>query len=193
VTPKGRLPQAVSTEEWMGGLVAIGVALTLISLLVGPYARLDDPFVAVSVFWAAINLGRLLALLAVFWSTPPKPADPVITVPCGEADGFVLLTGKATQSLAGWRLSEDRLHPPSPQEVPHGRLARRVADGRPSVLATVLADGRLQFGNALARGRLLSMLVAARVDAQLPYRPARAVGRLTRRMFGLNDFAKETG
>jgi cellulose synthase (UDP-forming) len=192
VTPKGRAPRALSTEHWMGGFVAIGVVLTLASLLVGPYTRLTDPFVAVSVFWAAVNLGRLLAVLAVFWSRPPEPADPVIRVRCAESDGFVLMTGRETLPLEGWQLAEDRLHPPSEQPVPHGRLARRSAGGRPSVLATVLRDGRLQFGSAQARGRLLSMLVAQRVDTQLPYRPARAVGRLTARMFGLNNLAKET-
>lgn len=192
VTPKGRKGKSVGSEEWMGAVVAAGIVFTLLALIMGPYGRWDDPYVSVSIFWAALNLVRLLGVFAVLWNSVPQAGDPSIEVRLRPADGFVLLEGKAARPLANWTLGETRLRAPAPQPIPVGHLARLGPNGRPSVLATVLPDGRLRYANTGARARLLSMLVALRVDAETPYRPAGAIRRAAARMFGFQTLARQT-
>jgi len=47
----------------------------------------------------------------------------------------------------------------------------------------------LQFAHAGGRGHFISTLVAVRIDADMPYQPARAMWRVTGRMLGLNAFS----
>jgi len=188
VTPKGRGNKGAS-DRWMSVVIAAAVLFTLSALISGPYGRWDDPYVSVSMFWAALNLLRLLAVLTVLWSSATMATEPRIEVKPRESDGFALLGSRGTRSIAGWRLSEDALHPPSPFPSPAGTLVRMGADRRRSVIAEVLPDGRLQFPNNGARAHLLSTLVALRVDTDTPYRPAAAMRRVAVRMFGLGLFS----
>lgn len=186
VTPKGRKAGSAPSEDLMGVAVAASVIFTLIALLVGPFGRWDDPYVSVSMFWAALNLLRLLGVLAVLWSSPPPAADPKIEVRCRASDGFVLLSEAGAQPLDGWSISEDQVRAPSgePRVAGGVRLGRRAAHGRITVLAKVRSGGYLEFMNTGARGSLLSMLAAIRADEETPYRPAGAVTKVAARMFG---------
>ena len=189
VTPKGRKDTA-SPERWMGVVVAIGIGFTLAALITGPYGRFDDPYVSVSMFWAALNLIRLLAVLAVLWNNTPEGTDPRVKIYLRESDGFALQEGGSLRSIAGWDLSEHRLHLPGSTRLGANSVLVRVeANGRRRVLANVAPDGMLQFSNAGARGHFISTLVALRIDADMPYRPARAMWRVTGRMLGLNAFS----
>jgi cellulose synthase (UDP-forming) len=196
VTPKGRSAgSAAASEDWMGVAVAAGVIFTLIALIVGPFGRWDDPYVSVSMLWAALNLMRLLAILAVLWGQTSEVGDAKIEVRCGETDGFLLLSeARSARSLAGWWISEDRLRPPPgahpASESAASRLARRSPDGRTAILAQVQAGGLLHFVNEGARASLLSMLVALHVDKETPYQPAKAARRVAAQMFG---FARSVG
>jgi hypothetical protein len=155
-------------------------------LIVGPYGRWDDPYILVSMFWSAIGLTRLLAMLAVVWRGESPQGDPKIEVRCTAQHGLVLVSGAQEFPLDGWWLGEDRLRPASPdEEVPAGRLMRQRVGGDVALPAKVCAGGALEFVNPGARGAFLSMLVAMRLDERTPYRPASAIARVTARMFGL--------
>jgi hypothetical protein len=125
----------------------------------------------------------------VLWSSATMVTEPRVEIRPRESDGFALLGSRGTRSIAGWRLSEDALYPPSPFPAPTGTLVRIGSDGRRSVLAEVLPDGKLQFPNNGARAHLLSTLVALRVDTDTPYRPAAAMRHVALRMFGLGLFS----
>ncbi len=193
VTPKGR-GNKKSTERWMGVVVGAAAIFTLAALISGPYGRWDDPYVSVSMFWAALNLLRLLAVLAVLWSsaTHAMETDPRLEVRLRESDGFALLNNRGARSVAGWKLREDALLPTSAFPAPTGVLVRTGADGRRSVLANVSPDGTLQFPNTGARAHLLSTLVALRVDTETRYRPAAAMRRVTLHMFGLGALSRRS-
>jgi cellulose synthase (UDP-forming) len=189
VTPKGRSAggRGVTSEDWLGVAVAAGVVFTLMALIAGPFGRWDDPYVSVSMFWAALNLVRLLAVLAVVWSNPPAAGDPKVEIRCGKADRFALLSEAGEQRLDSWWIGEDRIRPPSQDVlVPAGKLARLGVRGRISILAHVQPGGALHFASAGARANLLSAVVAIRVDEHTPFRPVVAVARVAGRMFGFS-------
>ena len=140
-------------------------------------------------FWAALNLIRLLAVLAVLWNNAPEGRDPRVRIRIRDCDGFALVEGGAVRSIAGWELCEDALHSPSRLSAANRILVQSEPNGRRRVLANVLPDGRLQFANLGARAHFVSTLVALRIDAEMPYRPARAMCRVTARMLGLNVFS----
>jgi hypothetical protein len=170
----------------MGVAIAALTVLTLLALIVGPYGRWDDPFVSVSMFWSVFALARLLAMLCVVWSAAPSLEDPKIGVRCTNERALVLVSGSREIWLAGWWIGEDRIVPPSAEhEVPAGRLVRpHGRDAHVPIAARVQPGGKLEFANDSARGAFLSMLVAMRLDQQIPYRPAVAIARITTRMFG---------
>jgi cellulose synthase (UDP-forming) len=186
VTPKGRKARGALGGEWMGVAIAALTVLTLLALIVGPYGRWDDPFVSVSMFWSVFALARLLAMLCVVWSAAPSLEDPKIGVRCTNERALVLVSGSREIWLAGWWIGEDRIVPPSAEhEVPAGRLVRpHGRDAHVPIAARVQPGGKLEFANDSARGAFLSMLVAMRLDQQIPYRPAVAIARITTRMFG---------
>jgi cellulose synthase (UDP-forming) len=186
VTPKGRAAgREPANEAWMGVAAAAGVAFTLLALIVGPFGRWEDPYISVSMFWAAINLVRLLGVLAVVWSDPPHVSDPKLRIRCRLADGFVLHEATGVKRLEGWGVAEDMIVPPSENQlVPAGKLGRLGRTKRISYLADVAPGGLLEFPNTGARANLLSMLAALRMDETTPYRPAPAIGRVIARMFG---------
>jgi cellulose synthase (UDP-forming) len=193
VTPKGRgRSKTALAERIMAVAVAAGVVFTLAALISGPYGRWDDPYVSVSMFWAALNLLRLLAVLTVLWSGATLGTEPKVEIRVRESDGFALIGTRGLRSIAGWRLSEDRLYSPTPFPSPTGTLVRVAPGGGRTSLAEVLPDGTLQFPNTGARAQLLSMLVTLRVDTETPYRPAAAMSRVAMRMFGLGLFARKS-
>ena len=186
VTPKGRKARESTGGEWMGGVIAALTIFTLIALIVGPYGRWDDPYVSVSMFWCAVGLTRLLAMLSVVWRAGAPLGDPKIEVRCTSARPMLLVCGTEHIPLDGWWIAEDRIRPPKRgQEVPEGRLVRPRGGGQLSVPAKVRAGGQLEFANDGARGAFISLLVAMRLEERTPYRPAAAIARVTTRMFGL--------
>ena len=186
VTPKGRNTQGSAGGELMGLAIVALIAFTLTALVAGPYGRWDDPYVSVSMFWSAVALTRLLAMLCVVWRAKAPTDDPKLEVRCTRKDQWFLASGAQEISLDDWLIAEDRIRPPvEGGTVPAGRIVQLRAGMRRPVPAKVAAGGALDFANDDARGAFLSILVTMRLDERTPYRPAAAIGRITTRMFGL--------
>ncbi|HET9644521.1 MAG TPA: glycosyltransferase, partial [Burkholderiaceae bacterium] len=196
VTPKGRAASAGGHDRRLAIVVAAGVALTLAAIVRGALPDASSARGAVpgimtfSMFWALINLGRLLGITVALWRQV-SPGDPRLEIKCDEQHGFVLLAGKGVQPLSGWHIGEDRVKVPAGATIaPRSRIGWRGPNGRIGVIARVEADGRLEFSSSDARSRLLSLLVAAHCDAEKPYRPVGALTRAAAQMFGLTRSEK---
>jgi cellulose synthase (UDP-forming) len=189
VTPKGRNASR-SAGSRMAYAVAAGVVLTLVALWMGAQADTTDGAVVLTMFWTTINLVRLLGVLTVLWKERREVEDPKVEVRCSSGDGFVLITSDGAMGIEGWKIREDRLLAPSSTRAFAGRLARRDENGKTEILARVEDDGRLVFGDSDARGDLLSVLVAMRVDSRTPYRPISGIAVVLAQLFGINRLAR---
>ncbi|HUQ74416.1 MAG TPA: glycosyltransferase [Burkholderiales bacterium] len=186
VTPKGRGTQGAVGGEWMGVVIVALIVFTLAALIAGPYGRWDDPYVSVSMLWSAVGLTRLLAMLSVVWRATAPVADAQVEARCPTEYQWVLIADAQEIQLDGWWIAESHIRAPDEGvAVPPGRLVQVRGGVRRPIPAKVVAGGALEFANEDARGAFLSILVAMRLEEQTPYRPAVAIGRITRRMFGL--------
>jgi cellulose synthase (UDP-forming) len=186
VTPKGRaLSEQPGGGRLLGAVVAALVVATIAALGAG-FVRPPESgaLIPLALVWAAINLVRLLAMLAVLWrGDRPAPAELAVTL--AERDGAVLLAGTHEHPLHGWRLTERRLVAPERRNLAGFVLAWRSPSGRLHRLAEVDHNGTLRPFGPAARGRLLSLLVRLRLDREPPYRPGRALAITLAEMFGL--------